>query len=218
MSSQGDLNSGIGRIIHSDACVAEGAAWLSDHDPRFAQALEQTGPLPLRRKPDGFAELLSAIVSQQVSVASARAIWARMEDAQLTAPEMIMRVSDDELRAAGLSRQKIRYARALSEADIDFNDLRGKPDAEVVSILTQVSGIGVWTAEIYAMFSLGRADVFAPGDLALQEGARILFDLPERPKERALRQMAQGWSPWRSVAARLLWAYYHVAKDREGIR
>ena len=84
--------------------------------------------------------------------------------------------------------------------------------------LTQVSGIGIWTAEIYAMFSLGRADVFAPGDLALQESARLLFDLPERPKERALRDMAAAWSPWRSVAARLLWAYYHVAKDREGIR
>ena len=79
-------------------------------------------------------------------------------------------------------------------------------------------GIGIWTAEIYAMFSLGRADVFAPGDLALQEAARILFDLPERPKDRALREMAEDWSPWRSVAARLLWAYYRVAKDREGIR
>ena len=67
------------------------------------------------------------------------------------------------------------------------------------------------------MFSLGRADVFAPGDLALQEAARMLFDLPDRPKDRALRQMAEAWSPWRSVAARLLWAYYRMAKDREGI-
>jgi DNA-3-methyladenine glycosylase II len=88
----------------------------------------------------------------------------------------------------------------------------------VIATLTEVSGIGVWTAEIYAMFSLGRADVFAPGDLALQEAARILFDLEARPKERDLRQMAEDWAPWRSVAARLLWAYYRVAKDREGIR
>ena len=84
--------------------------------------------------------------------------------------------------------------------------------------LTEVPGIGAWTAEIYAMFSLGRADVFAPGDLALQEAARLLFELPDRPKERVLRQMAEAWAPWRSVAARLLWAYYRVAKDREGIR
>ncbi|MEL0435583.1 DNA-3-methyladenine glycosylase family protein [Phycobacter sp. K97] len=212
------MGPGIGRIIRSDACVAEGAEWLAARDSRFAAALELTGPLPLRRKPDGFAELLSAIVSQQVSVASARAIWARMEAAGFTAPDRILQATEDDLRGAGLSRQKIRYARALSEAGIDFNALRSAPDAEVVAVLTKVSGIGIWTAEIYAMFSLGRADVFAPGDLALQEGARILFDLPERPKERALRQMAAAWSPWRSVAARLLWAYYHVAKDREGIR
>jgi DNA-3-methyladenine glycosylase II len=92
------------------------------------------------------------------------------------------------------------------------------PTEEVVATLTAVPGIGRWTAEIYAMFSLGRADVFAPADLALQESARILFDLPERPKERALRAMAEAWSPWRGVAARLLWAYYRVARTREGVR
>ena len=87
----------------------------------------------------------------------------------------------------------------------------------MIDTLTKVSGIGVWTAEIYLMFSLGRADVIAPGDLALQESARILFELPERPTEKELRAMAAAWSPWRSVAARLLWAYYHIAKDREGV-
>ena len=126
--------------------------------------------------------------------------------------------TDEELRALGLSRQKARYARALAEADVDFTALRRAPTDEVIKTLTAITGIGVWTAEIYAMFSLGRADVFAPGDLALQEAARILYDLPERPKERALRQMAEHWSPWRSVAARMLWAYYHVEKQREGIR
>ncbi|WP_412073808.1 DNA-3-methyladenine glycosylase family protein [Tritonibacter mobilis] len=208
----------VGRIIETPACVAEGAAWLSAQDPRFADALALTGPLPVRRKPDGFAQLLSAIVSQQVSVASANAIWNRLRAAKLTGPRKILWASDEDLHAAGLSRQKIRYARALAEARIDFNFLRGVPTEDVIAELTQVSGIGIWTAEIYAMFSLGRADVFAPGDLALQESARLLFDLPERPKERALRDMAAAWSPWRSVAARLLWAYYHVAKDREGIR
>ncbi|WP_323775880.1 DNA-3-methyladenine glycosylase 2 family protein [Leisingera sp.] len=198
--------------------MTEGAEWLAAHDSRFADALKLTGPLPLRRKPDGFAELLSAIVSQQVSVASAKAIWARMKDAKLTGPREILRATDDDLRTAGLSRQKIRYARALADAPIDFNALRGAPDAEVIARLVEVPGIGVWTAEIYAMFSLGRADVFASGDLALQEAARLLFDLPDRPTDRELRQMAEDWSPWRSVAARTLWAYYRMAKDREGIR
>ncbi len=207
-----------GRIIETADCVAEGAAWLAARDPRLARALAQTGPPPLRLRPDGFAQLLSAIVSQQVSVASANAIWGRMQAARLTGPRKIGWASDEDLRAVGLSRQKIRYARALAEARIDYAALRGAPTEAVIATLTQVPGIGVWTAEIYAMFSLGRADVFAPGDLALQESARLLFDLPERPRERVLRRMAEDWAPWRSVAARLLWAYYRVAKDREGIR
>lgn len=208
----------VGRIIQGDACVAEGAAWLAARDPRMARALDLTGPLPLRLRPDGFAQLLSAIVSQQVSVASANAIWARMQDAGLDHPNRMAMASDDDLRAVGLSRQKMRYGRALAEAGIDYAALRDMPTPQVLTTLTAVSGIGVWTAEIYAMFSLGRADVFAPGDLALQESARVLFDLPARPKDRDLRVLAEDWSPWRSVAARLLWAYYRVAKDREGIR
>ncbi len=208
----------VGRIIETSACVIEGVQWLAARDARFAAALELTGPLPLRRKPDGFAELLSAIVSQQVSVASASAIWGRMTKARLTGPRKIKWASDDDLRAVGLSRQKIRYARALADARINFTALRTQPTEAVISQLTEVSGIGVWTAEIYAMFSLGRADVFAPGDLALQEAARMLFNLEARPTEKQLRKMAEDWSPWRAVAARLLWAYYHLAKDREGIR
>ncbi len=208
----------VGRIIETDACVAEGAAWLAGRDPRFQSALDEIGPLPLRRRPDGFAELLGAIVSQQVSVASARAIWARMEAAGRISAEAILSASDDDLRACGLSRQKVRYARALAEADLDYGALRHLPTETVVTTLVAVPGIGRWTAEIYAMFSLGRADVFAPADLALQEAARILFELEARPTERALREMAADWSPWRSVAARLLWAYYRVAKQREGLR
>lgn len=208
----------VGRIILSDSCVNEGAMWLARQDPRFADALAQCGPLPLRRKPEGFAELLSAIVSQQVSVASANAIWGRMVAAGLDQAAAIQVASDEDLRAAGLSRQKMRYARALAEAEIDFDALRHAPDDEVIATLTQVSGIGTWTAEIYAMFSLGRADVFAHGDLALQEGARLLLGLKDRPTPAKMRKIAEAWSPWRSVAARVLWAYYRVAKDREGIR
>jgi DNA-3-methyladenine glycosylase II len=207
----------VGRIIETPDCVAEGAAWLAGHEPRFAAALALTGPLPLRRRPDGFAQLLSAIVSQQVSVASADAIWGRMQAAGLTAPGPVAAAGDDDLRAVGLSRQKMRYARALAAAGIDYPALRVAATDEVIKTLVAVPGVGAWTAEIYAMFSLGRADVFAPGDLALQEAARLLFDLPDRPKDRAFRQMAGEWTPWRSVAARLLWAYYRVATTRRGI-
>lgn len=206
------------RIIRCDADVAEGAAWLTKRDPRFATALDQTGPLPLRLKPDGFAELFSAIVSQQVSTASAAAIWRRVCAADLTDPEAVAAASDEELQACGLSRPKVRYARALAEAGIDFRFLRDMPPDEVIRTLVAVPGIGPWTAEIYTMFSLGHADVFAPGDLALQESARILFDLEARPTEKELRTMARDWSPWQSVAARLLWAYYRVVKGREGVR
>ena len=199
-------------------CVAEGAAWLAAQDPRFAMALEMTGPLPLRRQLDGFTALLDAIVGQQVSVASANAIWRRLEAAGLTDMAAMSTASDDVLGAAGLSRQKARYGRALAVAGIDFNGLRDVPDPVVIATLIAVPGIGHWTAEIYAMFALGRADVFAPGDLALQEAARLLFGLETRPTEKALRSMAQAWSPWRAVAARALWAYYHIAKSREGVR
>ena len=207
----------VGRIITSLDCVAEGADWLGRREPRFAAALAQVGPLPLRREEDGFAALLRAIVGQQVSVASARAIWGRLEGLGLTDARVMAAASDEDLRAAGLSRQKARYGRALAQAGIDFNALRVVPDVDVVKTLVAVPGIGVWTAEIYAMFALGRADVFAPGDLALQEAARMLFGLEARPSDKALRKMAEEWSPWRSVAARILWAYYRVAKDREGV-
>jgi len=207
-----------GRIIATLADIEAGVAHLSAVCPRLAHACAVAGPPPLRRREAGFTQLLNAIVSQQLSVASANAIWARMQAAGLNTPEALARGSDEEMRAAGLSRQKIGYARALACAGIDYDALDKAPDEEVIATLIKVSGIGRWTAEIYAMFSLGRADVFAPGDLALQEAARLLYALPERPGARALGAMAESWRPWRAVAARLLWAYYRVAKQREGIR
>ncbi len=205
------------RILQQPACMREGADFLARREPRFAHALALCGPPPLRRRGDGFAALMQAIVSQQVSTAAARAITDRMEAAGLTSPHAIASADEAALRAVGLSRQKMRYLRALAAADLDFRALRAAPSAEVVTVLTALPGIGRWTAEIYAMFSLGRADVFAPADLALQESARLLFDLPERPREAALRRMAEAWAPWRTVAAGMLWAYYHHAKNREGI-
>jgi len=203
-------------LIRNDADIAKGVAWLCAHEPRFSYAYSQTGPLPLRLRDDGFEALLSAIVSQQISVAAARGVWAKLEAAGAIKAERILALELEELRGLGLSKQKAGYAKALAEHGIDFAALRRQRAEMVVRELTAVKGIGVWTAEIYAMFSLGRADVIAAGDLALQEATKVLFGLDARPTDKTLRKMAAAWSPWRAVAARLLFAYYHVIKDREG--
>lgn len=205
------------RIITCDACIAEGVAWLAANDRDLARVIPLASPIPLRLRPDGFAALLHAIVGQQVSVASAAAIWARLEQAGMATEAAVKAATDEDLRALGLSRPKVRYAKALAAAGIDYTALRALPTDDVIKVLTKTPGIGLWTAEIYAKCSLGRADVFAGGDLALQEAARLIFGLSTRPSEKDLRVIAQRWSPWRSVAARIMWAYYKHAKQREGI-
>ena len=172
-------------------------------------------PIPLRRKPKGFTTLFQAIIGQQVSVASAAAIWTRVEQAGLTAQSDVARATPEHLAQLGLSRLKICYAHALAESLLDYDGLVNLPDEAVLSALTQITGIGRWTAEVYALHALGRADVFPHGDLALQEATRLVFNLPVRPGEKMMRDLAQAWSPWRSVAARLLWAYYKDHKSRE---
>lgn len=204
-------------IIENDSDVEEGAAWLAAHEPRFADALALTGPLPLRRREGGYPALLKTICSQQLSVASADAVWGRLEAAGAAVPANLLAMDETALRACGLSGQKIRYAQALAEADIDYHALADLPEDEAIATLTAIKGIGVWTAEIYLMFAVGRADVLAAGDLALQESARLLFGLDQRPNDKGMRALAEPWSPWRAVAARILWAYYRVAKQREGI-
>ena len=203
--------------IESEADMAAGTVVLVARDARFGPILEAVGPLPLRRQSDGFSALLSAIVGQQVSTHAARAIWARLADAGLTDASALSHAPDEVLRAAGLSRPKIAYARALAHADLDYESLRAMPTEAVVTQLTALPGIGRWTAEIYACFALGHADVFAAGDLALQVAAARAFALTARPNEAALRRMAQEWAPVRAVAARALWAYYRIATNREGI-
>lgn len=204
------------RIIEAEACVAEGTAALIAREPRFADVCALTGDWPLRRRGDGYDALADAIIGQQVSVAAAAAIGGRVKAAGFAVPGALLAASDEELRACGLSRSKVRYLRALAGADLDYGALRGMDTETVVSTLVAIPGIGRWTAEIYALFALGHADAFPAGDLALQEAARVLLGLETRPGEAALRRIAEDWRPWRGVAARGLWAYYREIKGREG--
>ena len=206
------------RVIDADADMQEGLAHLAAADPVWAAVLPEIGPLPLRRREDGFAAILGAVVSQQLSTHAADAIARKLQAAGLTDPVAIAAASDEALRACGLSAQKIRYLRGIAAASPDWAALRAMPDDEVLDTLVALPGIGRWTAEIYLKFALGRADAFAAGDLALQEAARILYGLDARPTPAALIEMAEPWRPWRSVAARALWAYYRIAKGREGVR
>ncbi len=210
------------RRIECESDIAEGLADLVRLDPRFAPLVEAASPLPLRRAKAGFEGLAQTIVSQQLSVASARAIWARVAACY---PDLchdhIRAATEEELRACGLSGPKVRTLRAIAEAAaegrLDFAFLDTAAPDEVHAMMTGVKGIGPWTADIYLMFHLGHADVFAAGDLALQEAVRIGFGLPARPGVRELSEMAAAWSPWRAVAARLLWSYYNAVKTREGV-
>lgn len=202
--------------IENEADLAAGAQLLVECDARFGPILDLVGPLPLRRQADGFAAILAAIVGQQISTAAAAAIWTRLAASGLTQQGAILAASDTDLRAAGLSRPKIASARALAGADLEYASLRDLPTGAVVDQLVSLPGIGRWTAEIYACFALGHADVFAAGDLALQRAAARAFELTARPSEAALRRMAQDWAPVRAVAARALWAYYRVETKREG--
>ncbi|MDM7459711.1 MAG: DNA-3-methyladenine glycosylase 2 family protein [Paracoccus sp. (in: a-proteobacteria)] len=205
------------RTIETRADLDEGCAYLAASCPIWARVLPTISPLPLRRRGDGFPAILDAVIGQQISVAAAAAIRARLDAAGLTDETALREISPETLRAAGLSQAKVRYLKAIAEARLDWPELRNLPDDAVVARLTALPGIGVWTAQIYLKFALGRADAMAAGDLALQEGARMLYALPDRPDAAALRDLAEPWRPWRAVAARGLWAYYRLAKGREGI-
>ena len=205
-------------IINSQTEIELGSRYLIEVEPRFSEALQITGPLPLRRRAEGFAALLDMIVSQQVSVAAAESIWLRLKNAGYIEAEALLNCRDEELRECGLSRQKVSYVKALATANLDYFALRDYSDEVLISCLTKIRGIGRWTAEIYGIFSLGRSDMFSAGDLALQESTKTLFELAQRPTEKELRLIAEPWRPWRAVAARLLWSYYREVKNREGIR
>ena len=181
--------------------------------PHMAEAHTATGMPPLRRRANGFPGLARIIVGQQLSVASANAIWGRFEQAVSPLdPENLLASHDDALRACGLSASKIRTLRGIAGAiaggDIDLKRLSRMPEDDLKESLLSLKGVGPWTADIYAMFCLGRADGWAPGDLALQHAVRDLLALEDRPGIDDMVKIAERWRPWRSIAARLLWAYY----------
>lgn len=209
------------RIIASTSDLAQGMCVLAGIDPAWARLIARTGVPRLRRREGGFAGLASIIVGQQVSVASAQAIWARTGAVlgEITASRLLL-ASDEELRQCGLSRPKQRTLRAIATAvaggGLDLAALEYTDADTVRERLMAISGIGPWTADIYSLFCLGHADSFASGDLALQEAARHAFDLPARPAAGTLDALAEPWRPWRGVAAHLLWEYYAIMKGREG--
>ena len=175
------------------------------------------GEVPLRWLAPGYAGLVWIVMGQQISVSAAKAIMARLETALGTiTPETVLAASDEVLRAAGLSRQKvstIREAALALAGGLDLDGLKHMPAEEAVHALRAIKGIGRWTAEVYLLFALGHPDIFPAGDLALQEAARLAFGLDVRPKEKELLSRAESWRPHRAAAARLLWAYYRVARS-----
>lgn len=181
-------------------------------EPLFKQVVTFVGLPALRLREQGFTQLYQAIVSQQLSTAAAESIWKKLTQANLVSEANVLAAADATFRQCGLSQQKIRYVRSLAAENIDYSALVTQSDSQVIETLTQVLGIGRWTAEIYLLFSLNRRDVFAANDLALQAATQNLFKLKERPKEREMRVLARQWSPCRSAAAYLLWAYYNQLK------
>ena len=193
-------------------------AALGAIDPRFAAGLVTYGHPPLRNAAEGYAALLRAIVGQQVSVYAARSIWDRVAAlVNPMTPERLLQFSDEQLRACGLSNNKVKFARSLAldtaEKRIVFEALPELDDEAVIAMLTQAKGIGRWTAEIYLMFALGRPDVMPANDLGLIVAAQSLFGMRRRPDPKRMLKMAEAWRPWRTVAALFLWHYRHNMPD-----
>lgn len=210
------------RLIDSEADIAAGLGALLRADPRLAAVLAVAGAVPLRRRSGGYAGLAGIVVSQQLSTASAAAIWSRLAAAyDPFTPQALIRARTDRLARLGLSAPKIRalkeIARAVAAGTLDCEALPEMPADAAHQALCAVHGIGPWTADIYLLFCLGHPDAWPAGDLALQEAARLAFALPARPTARQAMALAEPWRPWRAVAARLLWAYYRAVKQRDAM-
>jgi DNA-3-methyladenine glycosylase II len=194
---------------------------LGEADPRFVALLAAAGRPPLRRRPDGFAGLAATVVSQQLSTASAGAIWGRLAAAfDPFEPEAIIKARAPKLARLGLSRPKIKalkeIARAVARGKLPLATLGDLPADDAHATLTAVHGIGPWTADIYLLACLGHADAWPAGDLALQEAARLAFGLRARPSAKEMVTLAEAWRPHRAVVARVLWTYYRAVKGRDG--
>ncbi len=201
------------RIIRAKADIREGVDHLLRVCPVMARVHAETGDPPLRRRAGGFGGLVSIVAAQQLSAASAAAIMRRLEAlTQGGDAAAFAALSDEALRQAGLSAPKIatlrNLARAILAAEVDLVALDNASDEDIHRVITSLRGFGPWSADIYLMFCLGRADAFAPGDLALQIAVGRAFGLPGRPAADETETIAARWRPWRGVAARLLWAYY----------
>jgi DNA-3-methyladenine glycosylase II len=214
-------SSGMNLSFHAQADLETAVAALVAQDPRLAPVLAATGMPALRRRPPGFPGLAAIVTAQQVSTASAAAIWGRL--AAFYDPfdaGRLARARPATLARLGLSQPKIKTLKSLASAvagGFDLETLADQPADAAHTMLTGLHGIGPWTADIYLLFCLGHADAFPAGDLALQEAARLVFVLPARPTARDLGPLADAWRPWRGAAAHLLWAYYKLAKGREGV-
>jgi len=207
--------------IHTEADLDIGLAALGQIDPRYVPIIAKAGRPPLRRRPHGYSGLAAVIVSQQLSTASAGAIWARLTTAfDPFEPAALLRARPARLARLGLSGAKIRslkaIARAIEHGKLNLAKLVDMPAESAHAALTALHGVGPWTADIYLLACLGHADAWPAGDLALQEAARIAFALPARPNAKDMQALAERWRPWRAVAARVLWTYYRTVKGREG--
>lgn len=191
-------------------------AHLGKADPDLRRAIKEFGPPPPRKRPTGFMGLLHVIVAQQVSIHAAKAITARLEAALADkTPEAFLKLTDADLRAVGFSRQKAAYGRDLATAFLDgrlsMAKLRRQSDEDVIAALTSVKGLGVWSAECFMLFALQRPDVLPAQDLGLIIAVQRMKRMKERPSPKELRAMAEPWRPYRSIASRMLWHYYHAA-------
>jgi DNA-3-methyladenine glycosylase II len=200
--------------------VADGLDALCRLDPRLVPVREKAGDVPLRLTAPGFASLVSIVVSQQVSRASADAILGRLTRLAVPLLPGTLLAADDALfREAGLSRPKQQALLAVSQAVADGLDLGGLCDLdaeEAIAELVAVKGIGRWTAEVYLLSAAGHPDIFPARDVALQTAVGHALGISPRPAEKMLAQIAESWAPHRGVASRLLWAYYRVISGREG--
>jgi DNA-3-methyladenine glycosylase II len=205
------------KTIESEADIAEGVEWLLGREPRFSRVIDTTGLPPLRRAPGGLPGLLRIITEQMISLKAADAIWQRIErELAPLDPPAILKRRHATLMKLGLSGAKSRtfhaLARAAHKGEFKVDMLHQQSDEEAIAALIALPGIGPWTADIYVLSCLGRANAWPTGDLALQASAANLFGLAKRPDSRAMLHLAEDWRPWRSVAARLLWAHYRSLK------